>query len=107
MGCQTQVDLLDSFLRLSLLRQCPATWDRTVRYPVRKTLCRGEANSGFGVLLDCLRLQAVLMEQRRKAQGKTQTKGVRNLLRQRHRLLVSHQPLVRIAKIPQRPGGKA
>ena len=47
------------------------------------------------------------MEHGSKAQGKTQAKGVRTLLRQGHRLVAPRQPLVRIAKIPQRPGGIA
>jgi len=47
------------------------------------------------------------MEHASPAQGKTEAKGVYTLLRQRHRLLASRQPLVRIAKITQRPVGKA
>ena len=47
------------------------------------------------------------MEHGSKVQGKTQAKGVRTLLRQGHRFLAPRQPLVRIAQVPQRPGGKA
>ena len=47
------------------------------------------------------------MEHGSKAQDKTQAKGVRTLLRQGHRCVDPRQPLVRIAQVPQRPGGKA
>ena len=47
------------------------------------------------------------MEHGSTAQGKTQAKGVRTLLRQGHRLVAPRQPLVRIAQEPQRPGGIA
>src|SRR5882724_7583951 len=76
-----------------------------MRYPDGETLVRREAESGFCTILDCLRLQAELMEHSSPAQGKTQTKGVCTLLRQRQRFVAAHQPLVWIAKIPQRPGG--
>ena len=103
MGSQALVDLLDPFLRLSLVRQCPAVQERTDRHQERKTLFRGKANGGFGVLLGCLHLLTQLMEHSRPAQGMTQAKGVCHLLRQDDRLIVPHLPLVRIAQRPQRP----
>src|SRR5712671_3555518 len=106
MGYQALRDLRDAFLSLSLMRQCPATQDRTYRHPERKSLFRGEKNGGFRPLLGSTPLAAVLMELRRTAQGKTPAKRVRDLLSQRHRLLAPRQPLLRIAQGPQRPGGK-
>jgi hypothetical protein len=47
------------------------------------------------------------MEDSSMTQSITQAKGMRTLLRQGHRLVVPRQPLVRIAKPPQRPGGTA
>jgi hypothetical protein len=89
------------------MRQRPAAQDRTHRPPVRKFLFRGEADGGFGVLLDGTPFPAKLMEHSPNTQGITQTKGVRTLLRQGHRLLAPRQPLVRIAQVPQRPGSNA
>src|SRR5215510_16554241 len=68
-GCQALLDLRDAFLRLSLLHQCPAPQDSTDRYPGRESLCLGEADGGFGVLLACLPLTAHLMQGRCHAQG--------------------------------------
>src|SRR5262249_19011195 len=48
-----------------------------------------------------------LMEQSRTTQGITQAMGVYNVLRQGQCLIIPCQPLVRIAKIPQGPGGMA
>src|SRR5262249_47029662 len=62
-----------------------------------------EGGSG-GVFLGATLLTAVLMEYRRTTQGKSQAKGMSNLLCQGHRLLALCQPLVRIAEVPQRPG---
>src|SRR5262249_58938819 len=66
-----------------------------------------KADEGFGALLDSTSLAAVLMERRRTKQGITQTIGMCTLLCQGHRLIVSCQSLVRIAKEPQRYGGMA
>src|SRR5215831_5814504 len=106
MGSQALVDLLGPFLRLSLLRQCPASHHSTNRPPARKSLFRGEADGGFCALLGSTHLAAELMEHGSKAQSKTQAKEVRILLRQRYRLLAPSQPLVRIPQRPQRPRGK-
>src|SRR5713101_6849887 len=106
-GHQALLDLLAPLPSLSLLRQRPAAQDRTTCTPVWESLFGGEDNGGFGALLGGTPFPAELMEHRRKAQGKTQTKGVRNLLRQGHRLLALRQPLVRIAQVPQRPGTNA
>src|SRR5262249_25494783 len=93
---------LDPCLRLSLVRQCPAAQDSTVRPQVRETLVRGEAHGGFRTLLDCTPFAAQLRDHGSEHQGKTQAEGVPHLLRQRQRGVAAHQPLVRIAQIPQR-----
>src|SRR5438270_3559149 len=95
-------DLCDLFLRLSLLGESPTVQDRTERHKLRKSLCRREADGGCGARLGRTHFAAQLMENRRTTQGKTQAQGVRNLLRQRHRLVVPCQSLVRIAQEPQR-----
>src|SRR5262249_32467342 len=64
-GDQALIDLLDSFLHLSLVCQCPATHERTDRSPERKSLCRSKSNDGVRTFLGCLPLLAVLMEKRR------------------------------------------
>src|SRR5947208_2885373 len=81
--------------------------DSTHRHPVRKSLIRGKADGGFGVLLGSTHLTTKLIEPRRKTQGIAEAKGMRRVLRQGHRLIVPCQPLVRIAKRPQRMGGMA
>src|SRR6266478_7792786 len=101
MGYQALVHLLDAFLRLSLLRQRPATQESTTRPPDGKSLFRGKADGGFCTILGNTHLAAELMETGSGNQGKTQAEGVRDLLRQRQRFMASHQPLVRIAQIPQ------
>src|SRR5262245_46137105 len=99
-------ELGDSFLRLSLLYQCPATQDNATRPPLRKPLFRGKADGGFGTLLGGTPFAAELMEWSCITQGDTEAKGVCSLLRQRHRVLALRQPLVRIPQIPQRPSSK-
>src|SRR6266700_7052339 len=103
MGSQALVHLLDPFLRLSLVRECPATHDRTDCHPIRETLFLRQAHRGFGAFLVPTRLATELMAYRRTTHGKVQAKRVRTLLRQGHRLLAPRQPLVRIAQVPQRP----
>src|SRR5262245_55413618 len=87
-GGQALVYLLDPCLRLSLLRQRPAAQESTEHHPVGKSPFLGEADGGFGVLLGDTCLATVLMEYGSKTQDKTQVNGVRDLLRQRHRLIV-------------------
>src|SRR5215475_1166464 len=99
------VHLLDAFLCLPLLHQRPATEERAPCHPYRKSLFLRESNHSFGVPLSVTPLAAELMECGSKAQNKTQAIGVCALLRQRHRLVALCQPLLRIAKIPQHPGG--
>src|SRR5712691_2889307 len=87
-GCQALGHLFDAFLRLSLLRQCPATHDRTDCHLVGETLFLRKADEGFGVLLGATRLTTELMAQSCTTQDITQTIGVDNVLRQGHRLIV-------------------
>ena len=48
---------------------------------------------------------AQLMDHGSETQGKTQAEGVPNLVHQRPCFVALHQPLLRIAKRPQRQGG--
>src|SRR5438105_9725038 len=98
-------DLLDPLPGLSLLCQRPAVQDRTDCLPEWKSLLHGEGESSFRTLLSRLPLQTILMELGSSAQGITHAKGVRTLLRQDRRLVVLHQPLVRMTKPRQCPGG--
>src|SRR5262249_43706940 len=84
-GVQALTELLNAFLHLSLLHQCPAAEDTPTCLPVRKSMCRREDDGGVGVLLGSTPLAAELMAERGLAEGKTEAKGVRHLLRQRHR----------------------
>src|SRR6516162_5671366 len=101
-GRPALVELLDPCLRLSLLHQCPATQDRTDRYPGRESLGLGEEDGGFGALLAYPPLAAELMEYCCHAQGIGEAQGVCQLLRQQHCVLAPCQRLVRIAQMPQR-----
>src|SRR5262249_46358254 len=85
----------------------PAVQHRTERPPVRKSLFRGEDDGGVRALLGGTTLPAELMEHSSQAQGISQAIGVRALLRQGYCLVVPCPPLVRIAKVPQRPGSIA
>src|SRR5215510_14411830 len=81
-GSQALGELLDPFLGLScLLRQSPATHERTSRYPLRKSLFRGKSDRRCSAFLDSTPLTTELMEQGRMTQDETQTQGVRHLLR--------------------------
>src|SRR5262245_49152251 len=61
-GSRTLDNLLDPCLRLSLLCECPAAQDRTLRYPDRKTLFRGKGDCRFGAFLGATHLAAELMK---------------------------------------------
>src|SRR5215831_9648077 len=89
------------------MHQCRAMIDRTSRHPVLKSLFLSEADKGCGTFLGQTHLAAEEMEHSSKEQRESQAKRVRNLLRQGHCLVAPRQPLVRIAKIPQRPTGTA
>src|SRR5438309_12121143 len=75
-------DLLDPFLRLSLLHQCPAAQKTTERHPLRKALFCRQDDGSFGTLLGATSLPAELMGHSSKNQDETQAVGVRQLLRQ-------------------------
>src|SRR5215471_11672280 len=106
-GSQALRDLRDAFLCLSLLRQCPAAQESTECLPLRKSLIHGKADEGFGTFLGQAHLAAERMEDGRKHQGVTYTKGMRHLLRQGHCLVTPRQRLGRRAQVPQRPSGIA
>src|SRR5262249_44695602 len=99
----TLVELLDPFLALSLECQCPAVQRSTVCHPMRKSLLLRETDGGFGASLGATHLATELMKHGSRNEGNTEAKGVCNLLRQGHRLVTLHQPLIRIAKYPQCP----
>src|SRR5262245_36169061 len=105
-GSQALLDLRDAFLRLSLLRHCPATQNSTLRHPGREPLFLSKLHGGFRTLLHCTHLAAILLEHASPAQGKTEAKGVSTVLRQGHCFLAPRQRLGRIPQRPQRPGGK-
>src|SRR5215470_11990596 len=107
MGSQALGHLLDTFLHLSLLYQCPATQDNTTRPPLRKPLFRGKADGGFGAFLGDTHLATELMQFRHPTEGDTQAKGMRQLLREGQRLVAPQPSLVRIAQIPQGPTSMA
>src|SRR5215471_3079394 len=107
MGSQALVHLRDSFLCLSLVCQRPAVEETTDRYPVWESLFLCETEGGCGVFLGAMRLATEQMEHSSSTQGTPQAVGVRNLLRERHHLLVLRQPLIRIAQGPQRTSSKA
>src|SRR2546425_1004956 len=83
---QALLELLDSFLRPSLLCEPPAAQARTCRPPLRKPLFCREANGSFGTLLGGTSLVAELVEYGSGIQAPTQAKGVRNLVREDHEL---------------------
>src|SRR5215467_2091437 len=103
MGSQALVHLLDPFLRLSLVRECPATYDRTDCHPIRKTLFLRKAHRGFGAFLGPTRLATELMAYRRTTQGKVQAIRVCHLLCPGQCLVVACPRLVRRAQQPQHP----
>ena len=73
-GYQALVHLLDPFLRLSLMCQCPATSDSTTCPPDGKSLFRGKADGGFSGLLGSMHLAAELMKCQQHIKA-TQAKG--------------------------------
>src|SRR5215468_4464461 len=75
-GSQALVDLLDPFLPLSLLRQCPAAQDGTTRCIERKSLLHSEMDGSFRALLGSAHFTAKLMELGSNAQSLTEAKGV-------------------------------
>ena len=65
-----------------------------------KTLFNREGDEGLGLCLGYLSLAAVETEQRRKVQGKSAAKRVRQLLGEAERLLAPLEGLVWIPKQP-------
>src|SRR5262249_36147380 len=92
---------------LALVGQRPAVQESAVCPPVWKSLVRGKLESGCSMLLGGRPLAAELMEYGSFAQSETQAQRVCDLVRQGHGCLAPGQRLVRIAQIPQRPGGTA
>src|SRR5262249_32671298 len=86
-GCQALGDLRDPFLHLSIVHQRPAVQQRTKRHPELKSLFFSKVDSGFGAFLGGTLLTTKMMDQGSRTQSKTEAKGVRTLLRQRHRLV--------------------
>jgi hypothetical protein len=70
MGAQMVIDLLDAFLRLSLLCQRPAVQHRTHRDPERKSLVCGAPEGGSSPRLRQTHLATELMEDGSMRQGK-------------------------------------
>jgi hypothetical protein len=56
------VDPLDAFLRLSLVRQRPATQQSTTRFPDWKFLFRGKAHGDFSAFLGAIYFAMELMD---------------------------------------------
>src|SRR5215813_13668661 len=94
-------DLLNAFLRLSLVCQRPAAQDTTHCPPMWEALFCSEVDGGFGAFLGAMRLATELMEYGSHNQGKTQAKRVCTLLCQGQRFVDPRQPLLSIAEEPQ------
>src|SRR5713226_8984447 len=101
---QALVYLGNPFFSLPLHNQRPAPYDSPLRQPVGKSLLSTEGNRSLGPLLGRLSLPAALVELGSDGQGKSQAKGVRQLLGQSECLVAPLQRLVRIAKLPQDQG---
>src|SRR5215471_3073312 len=106
-GSQALGHLLDTFLHLSLVCQCPAAHESTDRHPVGKSLFHGKGHGGFSAFLGATRLTTERMEHGSSTQGKTEAKGVRHLLCQRQCIVRLFPSLGWIPQTPQRPGSKA
>src|SRR5262245_13603335 len=100
-GTQALLDLHDAFVRLSLLRQCPATQESTDRHPEPESLFLREADRGFSAFLGSPHLTAECMENASPDEGRTEAVGVCQVLRQGQRLVIPRQPLLRIAQQPE------
>ena len=93
-GAQALGELLDPFLRLSLVRQGPAAQESTDCLPLRKSLVRGKADGASARSWVKQYLAAERMEDGRKHQGVTyRLKGCATCLRQGHRLATPRQRL--------------
>src|SRR5215510_6799480 len=100
-SCQDLGELLDAFLRLSLVCQRPAVQHRTNRPKLRESMFLCEIDCGFGAFLGAMYLPTQLMEHSSTAQGKNEAMRACHLLRQGYRLLAPCERLVRIAQTPQ------
>src|SRR5262249_16382184 len=107
MGSQALLELRDPVLRLSLLRQCPAEYDSTVRHPEGKALFLRQGRGGFSALLSSPPFTAKVIKHRSDTQSDIQTQGVCKLPRQGHRLVALRPPLIRIPQQPEYQRGIA
>src|SRR4030095_10911388 len=94
-GAQTLLDLYDAFLRLPLLRQCPATENGTERHPEGESLFLRHGQGGVRAFLGSTYLTAEYMEEASTDEGRTETVGVCQVLCQSQRLIDPRQPLLR------------
>src|SRR5262245_247947 len=79
---QTLGELLDALLRLSLLRQRPATQHSPLRHAIQKSLFLRQADGSFSAFLDDTYLAPELLGCRCSTPGMRQGIGVHTLLRQ-------------------------
>src|SRR5262249_44001959 len=105
-GRYALVHLRNPLRALALLGQHRAPENCSPRFPKWKPLVGCEGNGCSGLLLRCLSFPAQLMEPGSKGEGKSEAKGVRQLLGEGERIVDTSQGLLRIAEIPQRPGSK-
>jgi hypothetical protein len=91
----------NSLLSLSLLGECPAPLDGSIRQEVRKPLVGTEGNQRFCPLLSCLPLPTELVDCDSNAQGQSQAKRVRQLVGQGENLANPPKGLVWVAKKPE------
>jgi hypothetical protein len=89
-------DLGHAFLALALQGQRPPTHGRSVRYPQWKALLGRECDRSLGVRVHGRHIPAQLGDGGDPTPRKRQTKGMRQLVRQREGLVDAGQRLLRI-----------
>ena len=85
-----------ALLALALHGQRPPTHERSVRHPERKALLGREGDGSLCVLVDGRHIPAQLGDGGYPTPRKRQTKGMRQLVRQRQGLVDAGQGLLRI-----------
>src|SRR5215831_14388847 len=93
-------------LILAVHGECPSTHDRSQGRPLWKVLLRRERDGGLSLLVHGRHVAAKLRDDGRPTPRIRQTKGMRQLVRQRQGLVEAGQGLIRVSQEPEGPSAK-
>src|SRR5262245_40682955 len=105
-GGDPLADLSHPLLALALQGQGPPTRTRSPGRPEENSLRSRERDSGLGVLVHGQHVSATLIDKGHHTSRIRQTKGMRQLVRQRQGLVEAGQGLLWIPQQPEGPSGK-